>query len=47
MKYSLVSREVIADSIETCAGAEGFDGLVDDRRLRQKHAGMPHRDWRV
>src|SRR5450432_1187437 len=28
MKYSLVSREVIADSIETCAGAEGFDGLV-------------------
>ncbi len=28
MKYSLVSREVIADSIETVAGAEGFDGLV-------------------
>ena len=28
MKYSLVSREVIADSIETCVGAEGFDGLV-------------------
>jgi dihydroxy-acid dehydratase len=28
MKYSLASREVIADSIETCAGAEGFDGLV-------------------
>lgn len=28
MKYSLVSREVIADSIETVAGAEWFDGLV-------------------
>src|SRR4051812_5104431 len=28
MKYSLVSREVIADSIETVAGCEGFDGLA-------------------
>ncbi|MAL97343.1 MAG: dihydroxy-acid dehydratase [Alteromonadaceae bacterium] len=28
MKYSLVSREVIADSIETAAGCEGFDGIV-------------------
>ena len=28
MKYSLVSREVIADSIETVTGCEGFDGLV-------------------
>jgi len=28
MRYSLVSREIIADSIETVAGAEGFDGLV-------------------
>ncbi|MCH8553127.1 MAG: dihydroxy-acid dehydratase, partial [Natronospirillum sp.] len=28
MRYSLVSREVIADSIETVAGAEGFDGIV-------------------
>ncbi len=28
MKYSLVSREVIADSIETVIGAEGFDGFV-------------------
>ena len=28
MKYSLVSREVIADSIETVASCEGFDGLV-------------------
>lgn len=28
MKYSLVSREVIADSIETVVGGEGFDALV-------------------
>jgi len=28
MRYSLVSREVIADSIETAVGAEGFDGFV-------------------
>ena len=28
MKYSLVSREVIADSIETVVGCEGLDGLV-------------------
>lgn len=28
MKYSLVSREVIADSIETVVGCEGMDGFV-------------------
>ena len=28
MKYSLVSREVIADSIETVVGCQGMDGLV-------------------
>ena len=28
MKYSLVSREVIADSIEVVAGCEGMDGVV-------------------
>ncbi len=28
MKYSLVSREVIADSIETVAACEGFDAVV-------------------
>jgi dihydroxy-acid dehydratase len=28
MRYSLVSREVIADSIETVSGAEGFDAVV-------------------
>ena len=28
MRYSLVSREIIADSIETVSGAEGFDAVV-------------------
>lgn len=28
MRYSLVSREVISDSIETVVGAQGFDGFV-------------------
>ena len=28
MKYSLISREVIADSIETVSAAEGFDGVI-------------------
>ncbi|GIR48148.1 MAG: hypothetical protein CM15mP58_02450 [Burkholderiaceae bacterium] len=28
MKYSLVSREVIADCIETCANAQWLDGLI-------------------
>ena len=28
MRYSLVSREIIADSIEAVVGAEGFDGIV-------------------
>jgi dihydroxy-acid dehydratase len=28
MRYSLVSREIITDSIEAVTGAQGFDGLV-------------------
>ena len=49
MRYSLVSREVIADSIETVVGAEGFDGfdrIRDDlaRDERIAHAGRAHRD---
>jgi dihydroxy-acid dehydratase len=28
MRYSLVSRDVIADSVETAVAAEGFDGLI-------------------
>ena len=35
MRASLVSREVIADSIETVMHAERFDALGDLRRLRQ------------
>ena len=40
MKYSLVSREVIADSIETVVGAEGLRRLRRHRRMRQEHAGL-------
>ncbi len=39
MKYSLVSREVIADTIETCVNGQWMDGADRDRRLRQEHAG--------
>src|SRR5688500_20189992 len=39
MKYSLVSREVIADSIETVAGCEGFDGLVAIGGWGKNHPG--------
>jgi dihydroxy-acid dehydratase len=28
MRYSLVSREIITDSIEAVVGAEGFDGII-------------------
>src|SRR6202047_2734441 len=33
MKYSLVSREVIADSIETVCGAARVDGRSEERRV--------------
>ena len=42
MRASLVSRELIADSIELVASAHQFDALVDDLRLRQDDPG--HRD---
>jgi hypothetical protein len=38
MKYSLVSREVIADCVETCVGGQWMDGVHRHRRLRQEHA---------
>jgi hypothetical protein len=38
MKYSLISREVIADCIETCVQGQWMDGS-GDRRLRQELAG--------
>ena len=44
MKYSLVSREVIADSIETVDGLRRFRRARGDRRLRQEHARLPDGD---
>ena len=35
MKFSLVSREVIANSIEAVVQGHAYDGLVGFRRLRQ------------
>ena len=40
MRYSLVSREVIADSIETVVAARRVRRDRDDRRLRQEHARL-------
>ena len=37
MRYSLVSREVIADSIETVVGGEGFDGFVAIGEIGRAH----------
>ena len=44
MRYSLVSREVIADSIETVVGRGGLRRLRRHRRLRQEHARLRHGD---
>src|SRR4026208_1986794 len=41
MKYSLVSREVIADSIETVVGCQGMDGVVAPGGGGQGRAGRP------
>ena len=38
MKASLISREVIADSVELVMHAERFDALRRHRRLRQERA---------
>ncbi len=38
MRYSLASRELIADSVEIMAMAHPFDGLVIDPELRQDHS---------
>ena len=42
MKTSLVSREVIADSIELVARGHLFDGVIALSRLRQDHPGHGH-----
>ncbi len=39
MKYSLVSREVIADAIETAVNGQCDGRRAGRRRLRQEHAG--------
>ena len=39
MKYSLVTRDLIADSTEALAMAHQFDGARDDPELRQECAG--------
>ena len=44
MSYSLPSRDLIADSIETVMGAQWYDALDHRARLRQEHAGQRHRD---
>src|SRR2546426_1885324 len=41
MKYSLVSREVIADSVETVVGCEGMDGFVAIGGWGQKISRAP------
>src|SRR5256886_4541657 len=41
MKYSLVSREVIADSIETVVGCAGMDGFVAIGGCGKKKPGAP------
>ncbi|GIS61991.1 MAG: hypothetical protein CM1200mP2_42160 [Planctomycetaceae bacterium] len=40
MSYSLQSRDLIADSIETVMGGQWYDGRVYLARLRQEHAGL-------
>ena len=42
MRYSLPSRELVADSLEIMARAHAFDGLVLVTQLRQDHAGDAH-----
>ena len=40
MSYSLPSRDLIADSIETVMGAQWYDALVAVPGLRQEHARL-------
>jgi dihydroxy-acid dehydratase len=47
MKFSLVSRELIADSIEAVVHGLAYDGLAGfggcDRRARRTGRAAPHR----
>ena len=44
MSYSLQSRDLIADSIETVMGAQWYDACIAHPRLRQEHARLPDGD---
>ena len=44
MSFSLQSRDLIADSIETVMGGQWYDAQHLAARLRQEHAGLPHGD---
>ena len=46
MSYSLPSRDLIADSIETVMGAQWYDALVTVPGLRQEHARVASSRWR-
>ncbi len=47
MSYSLQSRDLIADSIETIMGAQWYDALIALPGLRQEHAGLSDRMGRL
>jgi dihydroxy-acid dehydratase len=42
MRYSLPSREIIADSIETVVGAQRMDGFVAIGGCDKNMPGLPH-----
>ena len=46
MSYSLPSRDLIADSIETVMGAQWYDACITHPRLRQEHARLRDGDGR-
>ena len=41
MKYSLLSREIIADSIEAVVGCQAYDGVIAIGAVT-KYAGLHH-----
>ena len=44
MSFSLPSRDLIADSIETVVSAQWYDAIVTVPGLRQEHARIPDGD---
>ena len=42
MSFSLQSRDLIADSIETVMAAQWYDANISHPRMRQEHAGLCH-----